>query len=78
MNTVVGSGLQLTERILPETVEVHPVGGVLVTESVTVPVKPFMLVTVIVEVPAVVAVVRRIVEGLADNEKSWTVTLTVR
>jgi hypothetical protein len=78
VNVLLGSGLQLTDRtFVAEIVSVQPVGGVLVTASETVPEKPLMLVTEIVEVPAVPGVLRTIVDGAADSEKSWTVTLTV-
>ncbi len=70
VNPVAGSGLQLTERTPPVIDAVQPAGGVLVTARVTVPVKPLIEFTVIVEVPAVPAVVRTIVDGDADSEKS--------
>jgi hypothetical protein len=71
-----GNGLQLTERTAALNVAVQPVGTVPAV-NVTVPVNPLIPVTEIVEVPAVPAVVREIVDGLADSEKSWTVTLTL-
>jgi hypothetical protein len=74
VNETVGSGLQLTDRMEPVIVAVHPVGSVLVTANVTVPVKPLMFATEIVEVPAVPAVVRLIEAGLEPSEKSWMVT----
>ena len=76
VNPAEGSGLQVTDRVLPEMVAVQPVGCVLVTVSVTVPVNPLMFVTEIVEVPGVPAVVSEIVAGLEDSEKSWIVTRT--
>jgi hypothetical protein len=74
VNDAVGSGLQLTDRVEPVIVAVHPVGSVFVTASVTVPVNPLMFATEIVEVPAVPGVIRLIEAGLELSEKSWTVT----
>jgi hypothetical protein len=74
VNPAEGSGLQVTDRELPEMVAEQPVGCVLVTASVTVPVNPLMFATEIVDVPAVPAAVSEIVAGLADSVKSWTVT----
>jgi hypothetical protein len=76
VNPAEGSGLQVTDRELPEMVAVQPVGCVLVTASVTVPVKPLIFVTEIVDVPGVPAAVSGIVAGLEDSEKSWIVTRT--
>jgi hypothetical protein len=70
------AALQLTLRTFPEMVEVQPAGGVLVTASETVPANPLTALTEIVELPAVPTVVL-IEAGLADNEKSWIVTLTL-
>ena len=75
VNPEEGNGLQLTERTAPLNEAVQP-AGTMPAANVTVPVNPLMPVTEMVEVPAVPAVVSAIVEGLADNEKSWTVTLT--
>jgi hypothetical protein len=74
VNPAAGSGLQLTDRVLPERVAVQPVGCVLVTASVTVPENPLMFVTEIVDVPAVPAVVSEIVAGVEARVKSWIVT----
>jgi hypothetical protein len=57
---------QLTERTAPEKLAVQPAGTV-PAEKVTTPVKPWIGVTVTVEVPATVA---RVVIAGADNEKS--------
>ena len=59
-------GLRVQVRPAGETVEV----------SATVPVNPFTLVTVMVEVPATPAAVERLV-GLAVTVKSRTVNVTV-
>jgi hypothetical protein len=75
VNPDVGNGLQLTERTIPLNDAVQPVGTVPAV-NVTVPVNPLMPVTEMVEVLATPAVVSAIVDGLADNEKSWIVTLT--
>jgi hypothetical protein len=64
-----GNGLQLTERTAPENDAVHPAGTVPAV-NVTVPVNPLIPVTEMVEVPAVPAVARAILDGLAANEKS--------
>jgi hypothetical protein len=64
-----GNGLQLTESTAPENDAVHPAGTVPAV-NVTVPVNPLIPVTEMVEVPAVPAVVRAILDGLAFNEKS--------
>jgi hypothetical protein len=69
------AALQLTDKTLPETVEVQPAGGVLVTASETLPVNPLIAVTEIVEEPGVLTVVL-IEAGAEDKEKSWTVTRT--
>ncbi len=69
VNPVVGNGLQLTERTAPLNDAVQPVGTVPAV-NVTVPVNPLVPATEIVEVPAVPAVVRAIVDGLEDSEKS--------
>jgi hypothetical protein len=66
---LVGNGLQLTESKAPLKDAVQPVGTV-PAENVTVPANPLMEITETVEVPAVPAVVRAIVDGLADSEKS--------
>jgi hypothetical protein len=71
VNPVVGNGLQETERTAPENDAVQPTGTAPAV-NVTVPVNPFVPVTEMVEVPAVPAVVRAIVAGLADSEKSYT------
>ena len=76
VNPVVGNGPQLTERTAPLNDAVQPVGTVPAV-NMTVPVNPLVSATEIVEVPAVPAVVRAIVDGLADSEKSWTVTPTL-
>jgi hypothetical protein len=65
------AALQLTDRTLPVRVEVQPVGGVLVTASETVPVKPLIAFTDIVEVPAVPTVVL-IDVGVDERLKSTT------
>ena len=57
-------------------VQVRPVVGDTVAASVTVPVKPWRDVTVIVEVPAVPALTVTLV-GLATTVKSRTVKVTV-
>jgi hypothetical protein len=69
VNPVVGNGLQLTERTAPENDALHPAG----TEpavNVTVPEKPLIALAEMVEVPAVPAAVRAIVDGFAESEKS--------
>jgi hypothetical protein len=76
VNPVAGSGLHETERTAPLKDAVQPAGTV-PAANVTVPVNPLTPATEIVEVPAVPTVVRAIVDGLADSEKSWTVTLTL-
>jgi hypothetical protein len=53
-------------------VHVRPVAGDTAAVRLTVPVKPWSAVTVIVEVPAVPALVETAV-GLATMVKSWTV-----
>jgi hypothetical protein len=58
----------------PLNVAVQP-AGTAPAENATVPANPLIGVTETVEVPATPAVVRTIVDGLADNEKSWIVTL---
>ncbi len=74
VNPEEGNGLQEIERTTPLNDAVQPVGTV-PAANVTVPVNPLIPVTEMVEVPAVPAVVRAIVDGPADNEKSWIVTL---
>jgi len=64
---------QVTERTAPLKVAAQPEGTVPAVK-VTVPAKPLIGVTVTVDVPATVA---RVVMAGADNEKSWTVTLTL-
>jgi hypothetical protein len=64
-----GNGLQLTESTAPENDALHPAGTVPAV-NVTVPVNPLIPVTEMVEVAAVPAVVRAILDGLAANEKS--------
>jgi hypothetical protein len=55
-----------------EVVQAKPDGGEVVTESDTVPVNPWIPVTVIVEVPAALA--RAVtLAGLAETAKSWIV-----
>ena len=76
LNPVAGNGLQLTDKTAPGIVAVQPVGAPL-APNVTTPENPLIGVTEIVEVPAVPAVARAIVDGFADNMKSWTVTETV-
>jgi hypothetical protein len=65
----VATGEQFTDTTLPDRVTVQPVGAVEVTANVTVPVKPLMLFTVIVEVLATPATILS-EAGLAVNEKS--------
>ncbi len=76
LNPEEGNGLQLTERTALLKEAVQPAGTV-PAANVTVPVNPLIPVTETVEVPAVPAVVRAIVDGLADSEKSWMVTDTL-
>jgi hypothetical protein len=70
------TGLQFTEMTLPVRVTVQVAGAVEVKLSATAPVKPLILVTVIVEVLVTPATILS-GDGLADNEKSWIVTGTV-
>jgi len=72
----VATGEHVTDTTLPDRVTVHPAGAVEVTANVTVPVKPLMLFTVMVEVLATPATIL-IEAGLAVKEKSWIVTETV-
>jgi hypothetical protein len=65
--------VQLTERTAPENDAVQ-LAGTAPAMKVTEPANPLIAVTVTVEVPATVA---RVVTAGADNEKSWTVTLTL-
>jgi hypothetical protein len=65
----VGNGLQLTDRTAPLKDPMQPVGTAPAVK-VTVPVNPLIPVTMTVEVPATPAVVRLIVAGFADSEKS--------
>jgi hypothetical protein len=69
VNPVVGNGLHETDRTAPLNVAVQPVGTVPAANA-TVPAKPLTAVTEMVEVPATPAVVRLIVAGFADSEKS--------
>ena len=69
VNPVVGNGLHETERTALLNEAVQPVGTVPAV-NVTVPANPLVPITEIVEVPAVPAVVRAIVDGLEDSEKS--------
>ena len=70
-----GTAVQLTVRVVPETVAVHPVGAALV-ENVTVPEKPLMAVNDSVEVLEV-PVVTLSEFGLAATVKSTTWNVTV-
>jgi hypothetical protein len=56
---------------------VRPLAGEIVAVRLTAAEKPLIAVTEIVDVPAVPPLVMKIVEGLADTEKSWMVTLTL-
>jgi hypothetical protein len=76
VNPVAGNGLHETERTALLNDPVQPAGTV-PAANVTVPENPLMPVTEMVEVPAVPAAVRAIVDGLADNEKSRMVTDTL-
>jgi hypothetical protein len=58
-------------------VHVRPLAGEIVVARLTVPEKPLIAVTEMVDAPTVPPLVMMIVEGLADTEKSWTVTLTL-
>jgi hypothetical protein len=69
VNPAAGNGLHETERTAPLNVAVQPAGTVPAV-NVTVPVNPLIPATEMVEVPAVPAVVRAIVGGLADSKKS--------
>ena len=69
VNPEVGNGLHETDKTAPVKDAVQPVGTVPAV-NVTVPAKPLIAVTDMVDVPAVPAVVRAIVDGLADREKS--------
>ena len=72
----VATGEQFTDTTLPDRVTVHPVGAVEVKANATVPEKPLMLFTVIVDVLVTPATILN-EAGLAVKEKSWTVTGTV-
>jgi hypothetical protein len=69
VNPVVGNGLHETDRTAPLKEAVQPAGTVPALK-VTALVNPLIPATEIVEVPAVPAVVRAMVAGLADSEKS--------
>jgi hypothetical protein len=70
------TGEQFTDTTPLDRVTVQPAGAVEVKANVTVPEKPLMLFTVIVEVLATPATILN-EGGLAVREKSWTVTGTV-
>jgi hypothetical protein len=69
VNPLFGNGLHDTDRTAPLNVAVQPVGTVPAL-NVTVPVNPLIAVTEMVEVPEVPGVVRAIVDGFAESEKS--------
>jgi hypothetical protein len=72
----VGTAVQLTVKTVPETLAVQPVGAALV-EKATVPENPLIAVDDRVEVwegPVAIMVSE---DGLAETEKSWTVTEAV-
>jgi hypothetical protein len=71
-----GRGVQARDRTAPVNNAVQP-DGTEPAENVTVPENPLTPATEIVDVPAVPAAVRAIVDGLADSEKSCTVTGTL-
>src|SRR5206468_1203908 len=65
----VATGEQFTDTTLPDRVTVHPVGAVEVKANATVPEKPLMLFTVIVDVLVTPATILN-EAGLAVKEKS--------
>ena len=69
LNPVTGNGLQLTDKTAATNDAEQPAGTVPALNP-TVPVKPLTATTEIVEVPAVPAVVRGIVDGFAERVKS--------
>jgi hypothetical protein len=70
-----GTEVQLTVKTVPETLAVQPVGAALV-ENETVPENPLIVVNDSAEVFGVPTVTLS-EDGLADTEKSWTVTETL-
>jgi hypothetical protein len=74
-----GTAVQLIVKTVPETLAVHPVGAALV-EYVTVPENVLIGVNEIVEEllpPPTIGTTTISEDGLAETEKSWTVTETL-
>jgi hypothetical protein len=71
----VGIAVQLTDKVVPDTLAVQPVGAVLV-ENVTAPENPLIAVNDNAE-PLAVPTTTVSEDGLAETEKSWIVTETL-
>ena len=76
VNPVVGNGVHVTDNVALLNEAAQPVGTA-PAEKLTVPANPLIAFTEIVEAPAVPAVERTMVGGVAERVKSWTVTLTL-